>query len=207
MKAILGVKKDMTQLFNEEGKVQAATIIDVSDCIIADIYTEKDRGYNAVKIGLQKDGRANKPSAGVSKKLPFTPKYIREVRNISIGEDEKVGQTINPDIFEMGEKVTVTGISKGKGFAGVVKRWHFHGGPKTHGQSNKQRHPGSIGGGRGGTAAGRVIKGLHMGGRMGNDRVSMKNLKVLQVDNENMLLTVSGNVPGSRGGLVIIKAS
>ena len=182
----------MTQIFKEDGTVVPVTVLSVGPCVVTQVKTREKDGYRAVQLGLgAKKGRAGKT----------VPRYVREVRDGG-GAKVKVGEVIKlEDVFSTGDLVTVSGISKGKGFAGVVKRWGFHGGPKTHGQSDRHRAPGSIGDQR--TA--RVYKGKRMAGRMGGEKVTVKGLEVMELDVEKHLMKVKGAVPGNRGGLVVIR--
>ena len=193
---MLGTKGRMTQIFDESGSAHAATIVTAGLLTVTQIKGEKD-GYAAAQVGFDamKESRVKKPQTD----KPF--KYLRE---FSIGEKEaEVGSVIDISIFAPGDIVAVSAVSKGKGFQGVVKRHGFHGGPRSHGQKNKERAPGSIGGG--GRAGGRVVKGMRMAGRMGGDRITVKNLKVLQVDPSTNTLIISGAIPGHPGTLVEIR--
>lgn len=200
MKAIIGQKKEMTQIFDETGLVVPVTLIDVNDVYVVSKKQEGKDGYDATILGKGKKKNANKPELGKYKKLGFVPNYVKELKNFITEENEST--SLNASLFEVGEKVTVTGISKGKGFQGVMKRWGFHGGPKTHGQSDRWRAPGSIGSG---TTPGRVYKGKKMAGRTGLEQVTIKNLKVVMVDEKNGIIAISGAVPGSNGSYLIIK--
>jgi len=203
--AIIGRKLRMTQEFLENGQVVPLTIVEAGPCFVLQIKSKENDGYEAVKIAFgQSKGRyAKKPVLGEMKKAKkaWAPALIVEVggsgKNLKIGGEIKVG-----DIFKKGDLVQVTGVSKGKGFAGVVKRWGFHGGPATHGQSDRRRAPGSIGQR---TTPGRVFKGKKMPGRMGNRKVTIRNLKVIGLDKEKNLLRIKGALPGARGGMVVIK--
>lgn len=190
MKAILGIKKGMTRIFDGE-KAVPVTVLDVSGCKVAKI----NEGKVELALGEKKGKKAVQ---GQYKELGFVPRYTKIFEG-SLGEDIKVGSDINADIFEKGEIITLNGISKGKGFAGVVKRHGFKGGPRTHGQSDRLRAPGSIGAG---ADPGRVFKGTRMGGRMGTDKITIKNKRVVDIK-ENYIL-ISGPVPGSNGDLVAI---
>jgi large subunit ribosomal protein L3 len=192
MKAILGIKKGMTRVF-EADKSVPVTVVDVSDCVVANITAD------GVELGCGKE-KSGKALAGKYAKLGFVPAY-REVFS-SIDGDKKIGDKIENSVFSSGDIVYVSGIAKGKGFAGVVKRWGFAGGPKTHGQSDRWRAPGSIGAG---TDPGRVIKGKRMGGRMGGNTVTLKNRKVVSL--LEGLLLIKGPLPGNNGDFVIIKDS
>ncbi len=201
MKAIIAQKKEMTQIFTEDGNVIPVTIVDVNDVYVIG-KKEKDKdGYEATIFGKGKKKNANKPEVGKYKKLGFVPNFIKEIRDAIIGVDENI--KVDPTIFKEGEIVTVTGDTKGKGFQGVVKRWGFHGGPKTHGQSDRWRAPGSIGSG---TTPGRVYKGKKMAGRMGGNQVTIKNLQIVHIDKENGLIGIKGAVPGNKGSYILIKS-
>lgn len=194
----------MTQVFDEKGEVVPVTVIEAGPCFVAQVKTPERDGYAAVQLGFQevKPGRLTRPQLEHLRKNKLPPlRYLREIRVKDASQYEE-GQKIRVSIFEVGDRVDVTGISKGKGFAGVVKRHGFGGGPKTHGQSDRQRAPGSIGAG---TTPGRILKGLRMAGHMGNARVTVQNLEVVLVDPERNLLGVKGAVPGARNGLLIIR--
>jgi large subunit ribosomal protein L3 len=204
MKGILGKKVGMTQIFNERGEAVPVTIIQAGPCWVTQIRTEEKDGYRAIQLGFEetKPRRLTKAELGHLKKHGLPPlRYLREVRTRDI-EGVEVGQKVDVSIFSPGERVDVTGLSKGRGFAGVVKRHGFGGGPKTHGQSDRLRAPGSIGAG---TTPGRVFKGTRMAGHMGNARVTVQNLEVVLVDPERNLLAVKGAVPGARNGLLLIR--
>jgi len=189
----------MTQVFNEAGVVSAATIIEATPMTITQVKTTEKDGYQAIQLGIgeRKIKRIAKPQQGHLKGV--NAHYMREVRT---DEAMDVGAKVDVTLFNEGDVVTVSAISKGKGFQGVVKRHGFHGGPRSHGQKNKERSPGSIGGG--GRAGGRVVKGMRMAGRMGGDRITVKNLRVLKVDAAKNTILISGAVPGRPGTLVEI---
>lgn len=201
-KGILGKKIGMTQIFDEAGEVVPVTVIEAGPCYVTQIKTEATDGYNAIQIGFEQipERKLKKPQRGHLRGLPPL-RYLREICTDDVDEYQ-VGQQIDVSIFEVGQQVDVTGTSKGRGFAGVVKRHGFRGGPKTHGQSDRHRAPGSIGAT---STPGRVFKGLRMAGRMGGERVTVQNLKVVRVDPDRNLLLVKGSVPGRRGGLVLIR--
>jgi len=204
MKGILGRKVGMTQVFDEKGEVVPVTVIEAGPCFVTQVKTPERDGYAAIQLGFQevKPRRLTRPQLEHLRKNKLPPlRYLREIRVKDISQYEE-GQKIRVSIFEVGDHVDVTGISKGKGFAGVVKRHGFGGGPKTHGQSDRHRAPGSIGAG---TTPGRILKGLRMAGHMGNARVTVQNLEVVLVDPERNLLAVKGAVPGARNGLLIIR--
>jgi large subunit ribosomal protein L3 len=204
MKGLLGKKVGMAQIFDENGVVIPITLIEAGPCYITQKKTEEKDGYNAIQVGFgeTREKNANKPLTGHLKKSG-TPaiKYLREFPVLDPNAYEE-GQMIDVSIFKIGDKVDVTGTSKGKGFAGTVKRHGFSGGPKTHGQSDRWRAPGSVGAG---STPGRVLKGMRMAGRMGNERVTVQNLKVALVDPEKNLLGIKGAVPGGKNGLIIIR--
>ncbi len=202
MKFMLGTKGKMTQVFDEKGVVSAATLINAGPLTVTQIKNKEVDGYDAVQFGLGIRNQKNikKPQQGHLKDLGNV-RTMREFRAEAGGVVR--GDKMDLSVFVPGDIVEVSAISKGKGFQGVVKRHGFHGGPRTHGQKNKERAPGSIGGG--GRAGGRVVKGMRMGGRMGNDRVTVTNLRILQVDTENNVLVISGAIPGRPGTLVEIR--
>lgn len=204
MKFILGTKEGMTQVFDADGVAHPATILRVSPATVTQVKTDEKDGYTAVQIasGAQKEHRVSKPEKGHAGGAFKHLKEFRPRKNYAESVDglEK-GQTIDASVFAPGDKVVVAAISKGRGFQGVVKRHGFKGGRGSHGQKHSHREPGSIGS----TGFGRVIKGMRMAGRMGGDRISVKNLQVLQVDpNENLLL-IKGAVPGRKGTLVEVR--
>jgi len=204
VKAILGRKVGMTQVFNEQGEAVPVTVIKAGPCYVTQVKTLERDGYEAVQLGFEevKPQRLSGGEKGHLARNGLPPlRYLREFR---LRKDDAVepGQRILVDVFEVGDRVDVVGISKGRGFAGVVKRYGFSGGPKTHGQSDRQRAPGSIGAT---TTPGRVWKGQRMAGRMGGARVSAQDLRVELVDPERNLLAVRGSVPGRKGGMVMIK--
>jgi large subunit ribosomal protein L3 len=204
MKFILGTKQGMTQVFDETGRVHPATVISAGPISVTQVKTVESDGYNAVQVGMrdQKEQRLNKPLLGHFKKAGVTPKAeLREFRTENAPE-VNVGDVIDASTFEKGDVVIVRGISKGKGFQGVVKRYGFHGGPRSHGQKHTERSPGSIGGGAG--DGGRVAKGKKMPGRMGSDMVTVKNLEIVGVDAESNTLMIRGAVPGRPGTIIEI---
>jgi large subunit ribosomal protein L3 len=202
IQAIIGKKLGMTQIFRDNGKVEAVTAIEAGPCIVTQVKTVAKEGYNAAQLGFGAVKRLNSPQRGHLKGLgPF--RYLREFRVDDI-EAMEVGQKVDISLFKSGDLVDITGVSKGKGFAGVVKRHHFAGGPKTHGQSDRHRAPGSIGAT---TSPGRVFKGMRMAGHMGNSQVTVQQLEVFEADPARNLLLVRGAVPGARNGLLLIKKS
>lgn len=200
---ILGRKVGMTQVFRNDGWIIPVTVIEAGPCYILQVKTKEKNGYDAVQLGFadKKEKSTNKPDLGKFKKINIPPKrFIRELR-ITPEQKFEVGQELKVDMFAAGDAVDVTGTSIGKGFQGGMKRWHWKGGPKTHG-STSHRRVGSIGSS---TTPGRVLKGHHLPGRMGGDRVTVQNLEVVKVDPENNLLVVEGAVPGPKKSFLIIK--
>jgi large subunit ribosomal protein L3 len=204
-KTILGRKLGMSQVWSDDDRLIPVTVIEAGPCFVSQIKTKKNDGYEAVQLafGDMKPGKATKPAAGHFAKANLDPK--RHVHEMRVGADEtfKRGQKITVDIFEVGAKVDVVGTSKGKGFAGVMKRHNFHGGPGGHG-SHFHRAPGSIGMC---ATPSRVLKGVGMPGHMGSETVTVKKLEVIKVDAEQNLLVVKGAVPGGKNGLLVINAS
>ena len=190
----------MTQIFREDGRVVPVTVIEAGPCVVTQVKTLQTDGYEAIQLGFGDVKRRNKPQAGHLKNSKLS-RYLREVSTDDTSEFE-VGQTIGADIFEAGEKIDVIGKSKGRGFAGTMKRWNFGGGPRTRGQSDRARAPGSIGGG---TTPGKVYKGLKMAGHMGNRRITVKGLEIVEVDTDRNLLLVKGGIPGATNSLVQIR--
>ena len=201
---LIGKKVGMTQLFLEDGTVAPATVLQAGPCIVVQQKTAQDDGYEAVQIGLveARPPKANKATEGHFKKANVPPTRVRrEVRVQKGAEAPKAGEQVLCSIFNQGERVDVIGTSKGKGFQGTVKRHHFRGGDASHG-SMFHRAPGSIGAS---SYPSRVFPGMRMHGHMGDDRVTVRNLKVLKVDAENNVIVVRGNVPGANGGYVLIR--
>ncbi|MBI2849534.1 MAG: 50S ribosomal protein L3 [Chloroflexi bacterium] len=197
---IIGKKLGMTQLFREDGKMEAVTAVEAGPCTVIQVKTADKDGYNAVQLGFGAAKRLNSAERGHLKELGQF-RYLREIR-VDEKETAKVGDKLDVSLFKVGDKIDVTGISKSKGFAGVVKRHGFKGGPKTHGQSDRHRHPGAIGST---TYPGRVWKGLRMAGRMGGDQLTVRRLEVCGADVERNLLLVKGAVPGGKSGLLLIR--
>jgi len=202
LKGLIGKKIGMTQIFDEHGVAYPVTIIEAGPCYVTQVRNQDRDGYAAIQLGFS-EVHPKKLSAGelghlkVSELPPL--RFIREFRT---KEAANIGDKVTVDAFAVGERVDVVGTSKGKGFAGAVKRHHFGGGKKTHGQSDRHRAPGSR---SSGTTPGRVFKNARGAGHMGNDRVTVQALKVVLVDAERNLLGVNGAVPGGKGGLVVIK--
>lgn len=205
MKFLIGKKTHMTEVFTDKGEVMAATIVVVPPVVVTQVKTKEKDGYQAVQVGFgtRKEKNISKPEKGHAKGLG----NFQGFKEHRLGGEEsasvKVGDKVEPVIFKEGDIVTVSAISKGKGFQGVVKRHGFHGGSRTHGQKHSEREPGAIGGGA--RAGGRVAKGMRMAGRMGGDRVTVKNLQVVKIDSEARTLYLGGAVPGRRGGIVEIR--
>jgi large subunit ribosomal protein L3 len=197
---IIGKKLGMVQVFTETGKCKAVTAIEAGPCKITQIKATATDGYNAAQVGFGIAKRLSAAEKGHLKDMGQF-KYLREIRLDDV-EGLKPGDTIDVSLFKSGDMVDVTGVSKGKGFAGVVKRHHFKGGPKTHGQSDRQRAPGAIGST---TTPGHVWKNLRMGGHMGDQQVTAQNLAVYQADAAKNLILIEGAVPGAKNCLVIIK--
>lgn len=197
---MLGTKGRMTQVFNEKGDAVAATVISAGPLTVTQVKTNETDTYAAAQVGFgtRKEKNVTAPLKGHLKDLPL----VRHLQEFPLTGVER-GQVIDVSVFAEGDIVSVSATSKGKGFQGVVKRHGFSGGPRSHGQKNKERAPGSIGGA--GRAGGRVSLGMRMAGRMGNDRVTVKNLRVLKVDQATNTLIVSGAVPGRPGTLVEIR--
>lgn len=218
MKGLLGIKVGMTQIFAEDGAAVPVTIIQAGPCYVTQVKVENGNdGYNAVQVGFEeiKERRLSKGQQGHLGLLKADQKHAQRKKNAGVpavrhlrefrtnrAADYEPGQVLTVEQFAPGERVDVVGVSKGRGFAGVVKRHGFRGGPKTHGQSDRWRAPGSIGATSG---VARVMKGMRMAGRMGNERVTAQNLEVVRIDPERNLLAVKGSVPGAKGGLVIIR--
>lgn len=198
----------MTTVFTEDGRSYAATVITATVGAVTQVKTKEKEGYNAVQIGgiATTNKRVNKAQLGHAKGKAF--KHFREIRQRDgkLPEGVEVGAELTLAQFAVGDMVTVSAVSKGKGFAGVVKRHGFHGGPRSHGQKHSERAPGSIGG-SGGRAGGRVAKGMRMAGRLGSDLVSVRNLAILQVLPETGELVIAGAVPGKPGTLVEIRGN
>lgn len=204
MKSIIGKKIGMTSIFDASGKQTAVTIIEAGPCVVTQKKTVETDGYNALQIafGDKKEKHSVKASIGHFAKAQTSPKrFVQEIRDSEI--DKNVGETLTCDIFAEGEAVEVVGTTKGKGFQGVVRRHGFSGvGEQSHGQHDRQRAPGSIGNS---SDASRVFKGMRMAGRMGQDRVTMKGLKVVKVFADKNYILVSGSVPGHNGSIVLIQ--
>lgn len=194
-------KVGMTSTIAEDGTVQAVTLLAASPNVVTQVKSIEKDGYNALQVGFETANKLNKPMAGHFKKSKATPKIIREVRIEELTEDMKIGETISADSFNVGDVVDVIGTSKGKGFAGTIKRHNFHRQRKTHGGKGNTRKVGSIGS----MYPQKIFKGKKMAGQLGHDRVTVKNLKVALIDTERNLIGVTGAVPGPRKSVVIVK--
>lgn len=206
MEGIVGKKIGMTRVFNQEGQAIAVTVIEAGPCPVVQVKTKEKEGYDAVQLGFGQKRKklVTQPLLGHFNKAKVEPQRIlKEMRTENVGKF-KVGQKLGVDLFSVGEKVRVTGVSKGLGFQGTVRRYKFHGGPKTHGQSDRLRSPGSIGGS---SYPSRVFKGQKMPGRMGGERLTVRNLVVVGVDPEKSLLLIKGAVPGKRNSYLTIRKS
>lgn len=200
MKALLGTKIGMTQIIGEDGRVTPITLIQAGPVTVTQVKTVESDGYNAVQVAYGEGKNLSKAVAGHVKSAKVTPKHIREFRVSELPEGLKVGDTIDVNTFELGELVQATGTSKGKGFAGTVKRHNFNTSAKSHGGNGVVRRVGSIGS----MYPQKVFKGKKMPGRMGHDQVTVKNLAVAYIDAESNLIGLKGAVPGPRKGLVVI---
>jgi large subunit ribosomal protein L3 len=201
LKGILGKKLGMTRIYRDNGVIESVTAVEAGPCTVVQVKTTNKEGYEAIQLGFGESKRLTSPEKGHVKELGNF-QHLREFREET--KEVKIGDKVDVNIFKAGDHVDVTGLSKGKGFAGVVKRHHFSGGPKTHGQSDRHRHPGAIGST---TTPGRIWKGLRMAGRMGGERVTVRRLEVFQADAERNLLLIKGSVPGIRSGLLLIRKS
>jgi large subunit ribosomal protein L3 len=201
MKFILATKENMTEYFSEEGTVIPVTILSAGPVTVTRVFSKAKDGYDSVQVGFgtQKKERVSKGSAGAMKGAFY--KTLKEFRlKPTDKSDAKEGDVIDVSVFAPGDKLQVSSVSKGKGFQGVVKRHGFHGGPRSHGQKHSEREAGSIGGG----LRTHVPKGMRMAGRMGSDRITQKNLKVISIDKENNIILIKGAIAGKRGSLVEI---
>jgi len=197
---IIGKKIGMTQVPLESGEMAAVTVIEAGPCFVTQVKNQTKDGYDAVQLGFGEAKHLTAPQKGHLKGMDKI-RHLREFRTDDVSSVKR-GDRIDVTFLNSGDHISVTGLSKGKGFAGVVKRYHFAGGPKTHGQSDRHRAPGSIGAT---TSPGRVLKGMRMAGHMGNRKTTARNLKVVGVDTSHNLLLVKGAVPGAKRGLLIIE--
>ena len=204
MKGILGTKLGMTQIYNEDGRIMPVTVVQAGPCYVVQKKTQESDGYNAIQLGFgeMREVQANKPEKGHFAKVDVKPmRYLREFR-VDSTEEYSVGQEVKAELFEQGEQIDVTGTSKGKGFAGTIKKYNFKRGPMGHG-SKSHRRVGSAGA----KGPARVFKGTKRPGRMGGERVTVQNLEVVKVDAERNLMIVKGAVPGPKGSLLVIRNS
>ena len=204
-KAILATKVGMTQIFNEDGMLIPVTVLQAGPCVVTQVKTEENDGYTSVQVGFGeiREKLVNKPEKGHFDKAGVTPvKFVRELR-LSAPSEYTVGQKISAEIFTAGELIDATGISRGKGFAGTIKRHNFSRGPMAHG-SKSHREPGSMGPMHSGPG-GRVIKGKKLPGRMGNAKVTVQRLTVAKVDTDRNLILVKGSIPGAAGSFVVLR--
>jgi large subunit ribosomal protein L3 len=206
MEGIVGKKIGMTRVFNQEGQAIAVTVIEAGPCPVVQVKTKEREGYDAIQLGFGEKRKKlfTQPLLGHFTRAKVEPKRILKEMRTENSDKFKTGQELKVDLFSVGEKVSVTGISKGLGFQGVVRRYKFRGGPKTHGQSDRLRAPGSIGGS---SYPSRVFKGQRMPGRMGGEKLTIKNLEVVGVDAEKNLLLLKGAVPGKRNSYLTIRKS
>lgn len=202
IEGIIGKKIGVTRVVQEDGTIKAVTAIEAGPCTVIQVKTALREGYNAVQLGFGLAKKLNSPAKGHLKRLGFF-KHLRELW-VEDTSTVQAGQLVDVSFLKPGDRVDLVGTSKGKGFAGVVKRHHFAGGPKTHGQSDRHRAPGSIGST---TTPGHVFKGMRMAGHMGDRRVTVKNVMVVEADPARNLLLVEGSVPGATNGLVLIRKS
>ena len=205
-KAIIGKKVGMTQIFDDKGRVVPVTVVEAGPCVVTQVKTTENDGYEAVQVafGDQKPQRVNKPLTGHFKKGDVAPKRTLKEFKFEDISAYHVGDLIKADVFENGDKVDVTGTSKGKGYAGVIKRWNFHRLKETHGSGPVARHGGSLGAI---SDPSRVFPGHKMAGHMGVEKVTVQNLTVVKVDAENNLIAIKGAIPGPNGGTVVIRNS
>ena len=201
VQALLGKKIGTTQYFDQTGRAVCVTALEVGPCTVTQVKSVERDGYSSAQIGFEEVKKRTQPLDGHLKPSGGLFRHLREV-DIDDGGEVEVGQKLDVGLFEPGQKVDATGNSKGRGFAGGVKRHNFRGGPKTHGQSDRHRAPGSIGAG---STPGRVIKGLKMAGHMGNARVTVRNLKVVEADVDRNLLLLEGAVPGAHNSIIMIR--
>jgi len=201
---LIGRKVGMTQVFQDDGTMVAVSVLAIEPNTVTRLRTTERDGYTAIQPGAEPAKKLSKPEAGQLKALPKAAQSLATLREFRVDsvDDYEVGQTVSiEDLFTAGDNVDVSGVSKGKGFAGHIKRHHFRRGPKTHG-SDHHREPGSIGPG---TTPGRVYKGVRMAGHMGDDTVTIKKVRVVRTDPERNLLLVKGSLPGARGSLILVR--
>jgi large subunit ribosomal protein L3 len=201
---LIGRKVGMTQVFQDDGTMVAVSVLAIQPNTVTRLRTTDRDGYTAVQLGTETSKKLSKPEAGQLKDLPKGAQALKTIREFRVEsvDDYELGQTVSlTDLFSAGDEVDVSGVSKGKGFAGHIKRHNFHRGPKTHG-SDHHREPGSIGPG---TTPGRVYRGMKMAGHMGDDTVTIKKVRVVRTDPDRNLLLVKGSLPGARGSLILVK--
>lgn len=196
-------KVGMTSTIDQDGTVQAVTLLSATDNVVTQIKTTETDGYDAIQIGFEEDAKQLKPQLGHLKPSKSTAKFVREIRMDDTSSELKVGDQISADLFSVGDEIHATGTSKGKGWAGTIKRHNFHRQRKTHGGKGNTRKPGSIGS----MYPQKIFKGKKMAGQMGNEQVTVKNLKIALVDTEHSIIGVLGAVPGPRKGIVILKGA
>lgn len=204
MSGLIGKKLGMTRIFDEKGNDVQVSVIQTGPCYVTEIRTKDKHGYNSLQLGFdeKRDKSVRKPERGHFAKSGVKPmRVLREFRTFDVSQF-KLGDAIKADVFQVGDKVRVIGVSKGKGFQGVMKRHHFGGGSVTHGQSDRMRAPGSVGGS---SYPSRVFKGTRMAGRMGGDRVTVRNIKIVRIDAENNIVMVRGAIPGAKNGMVVLQ--
>jgi large subunit ribosomal protein L3 len=203
LRSILGTKIAMTQVFDQDGNLVPVTVVSAGPCVVSALRTKEKNGYTAVQLAygdIKKEKSLTKPYIGIFKKINIAPKkYLKEFHVDDIAGLE-VGNEIKVDIFQAGEYVDVVGISKGKGFAGTVKRHNFRGGPTTHGQSDRLRAPGSIGS----QGPQRLFKGMRMAGHLGNEQVTVQKIRVVAIEPEKNMILIEGSVPGVKNGLLVL---
>ncbi len=202
MKALITRKVGMTSTIDDDGTVRAVTLLSASDNVVTQLKSMDNDGYQAVQLGFETAGNLSKSQAGHLKAAKISPKIIREFRVDEITEDLQVGNKLTAEVFSVGDAVHVTGTSKGKGWAGTIKRHNFHRGRKTHG-GRSYRRPGSIGS----MYPQKIFKGKKMAGQMGDEQVTVRNLKIALIDTENNLIGVTGAVPGPRKGIVLVRGA
>jgi large subunit ribosomal protein L3 len=202
IEGLLGRKLGMMQVFDQQGRMRGATVIEAGPCLVTQVRTADRDGYEAIQLGFGAMKRVNKPMRGHLKRQGDL-RHLREFRSDDVGQ-HAVGQRLGAELFQPGDHIDVTGTSKGRGFAGVVKRYGFAGGPKTHGQSDRHRSPGAIGAGN---TPGRTFKGMRMGGHMGDAQITVRNLEVLESHPARGIIIVAGAVPGAKNGLLKLRYS
>lgn len=202
MKALITRKVGMTSIIADDGALTPVTLLSASPCVVTQVKTAEADGYTAVQLGFEKAKKVGKAQAGHFKNAGVTPKIIREFRVAELSEELVPGKELSADVFAVGDAVHVTGTSKGKGFAGTIKRHNFKRGRKTHG-GQSYRRPGSIGS----MYPQKIFKGKRMAGQMGNEQVTVRNLKIALVDTENQVIGVIGAVPGPRKGIILVKGA